>query len=347
MLKKLTIEFIISEFEKKGYKLLSEKYINAHSKLRYRCPKGHEHSISWNNFREGYRCPYCSGKAKKTIEFIGSEFAKKSYKLLTKKYINCKQKLEYICPYGHRHNISWNSWKAGSRCPYCAGNGRPFMEFIKADFERSGYIFLSTEYKNSKQKLKCVCPNGHIHSVSWSDWQQNHRCPYCYGNVRYDIDYVRKQLEKDKYRLLSTEYVNSKQKFDYICPEGHEHSITWYNWHLGKRCPTCKAIKMSGSGHPNWQGGISAEPYCPIWLDSEFKQMILERDDYQCQNSDCWGTSEKLCGHHIDYVKKNCDPSNIITICKSCNGRANRNREYWTKFYREITAKKYGYVYGE
>jgi len=55
----------------------------------------------------------------------------------------------------------------------------------------------------------------------------------------------------------------------------------------------------------------------------------------------------KLMGHHIDYNKKNCDPSNIITVCGSCNSRANKDREYWTKFYREIMNNKYGCKYGE
>ena len=61
------------------------------------------------------------GKKQLEIEFIRSEFEKEDYVLLTKDYKNCSQRLEYICPKGHEHVISWDNWKAGHRCTYCAG----------------------------------------------------------------------------------------------------------------------------------------------------------------------------------------------------------------------------------
>lgn len=85
--------------------------------------------------------------------------------------------------------------------------------------------------------------------------------------------------------------------------------------------------------HPNWKGGISMEPYCFIWSDSDFKKSILQRDNYQCQNSNCWKIGSRIVLHHIDYDKKNCQPSNLITLCNSCNSRANFNREYWKQIY--------------
>ncbi len=103
--------------------------------------------------------------------------------------------------------------------------------------------------------------------------------------------------------------------------------------------------KYCGPESGNWKGGISAEPYCDIWLDKNYKQSIRDRDNNECQNPDCWKTSKKLCGHHIDYDKKNCHPWNVITLCNSCNARANINREYWIKFYQTIMNKKYEYKY--
>ena len=71
-------------------------------------------------------------------DYIKLEFAKEKYQFLAKKYINSYQKLEYICQKGHRHSISWNDWRYGARCPYCAGQGKPTMEFIKAEFKKEG-----------------------------------------------------------------------------------------------------------------------------------------------------------------------------------------------------------------
>jgi len=106
------------------------------------------------------------------------------------------------------------------------------------------------------------------------------------------------------------------------------------------------SLVTSGENNPRWKGGISCEPYCKIWLDEEYKQSIKDRDNNECQNSDCWGNSKKLTLHHIDYVKKNCGSENLITLCNSCNIRANGNREEWINFYQEIMSMKYGYNYG-
>ena len=91
-------------------------------------------------------------------------------------------------------------------------------------------------------------------------------------------------------------------------------------------------------GHHAWQGGTSAEPYCFDWNSPEFKNMIRKRDGYKCQNPTCWNKYNKrtLHVHHINYVKKNCELLNLISLCCSCNGRANANRKYWQVFYEDI-----------
>jgi len=53
-------------------------------------------------------------------------------------------------------------------------------------------------------------------------------------------------------------------------------------------------------------------------------------------NINCWNNSKRLCIHHIDYDKNNCNPNNLITLCFSCNSRANKNRDKWKKIYTEI-----------
>jgi len=94
--------------------------------------------------------------------------------------------------------------------------------------------------------------------------------------------------------------------------------------------------RFSGELNPNWCGGVSFEPYCTIWKHPEFRKDILERDNYRCQNPDCWCKFDRLDLHHIDYDKKNCHPDNIVTLCISCNARANVEREWHTSWYTAI-----------
>ncbi len=108
------------------------------------------------------------------------------------------------------------------------------------------------------------------------------------------------------------------------------------------------SIANSGKNNPSWKGGISFNPYCDIWLDKEYKNDIKERDNYTCQNPDCRKNCDLvplLSLHHINYIKKDCRPKNIITLCRGCNSRANFNRKYWTKFYQNIMTKRLDYCY--
>jgi len=119
---------------------------------------------------------------KLTIEFVKESFEKENYTLLDTVYINSGTKLNYICSQGHKHNIIWDSWKQGGRCPSCAGNAKPTFEFVKFSFEKEGYKLLNKEYINNNTKLKYLCPQGHKYSITWSNWQAGHKCPICFRN---------------------------------------------------------------------------------------------------------------------------------------------------------------------
>lgn len=106
-----------------------------------------------------------------------------------------------------------------------------------------------------------------------------------------------------------------------------------------------QSLRMLGNKNPNWRGGISNQNYCPVWKDKEYKESIKERDNYQCQNPYCFKANTVLNIHHIDYTKTLCGPDNLITVCSSCNSRANKDREWHTEWYRIILNKKYGYKY--
>ena len=213
------------------------------------------------------------------------------------------------------------------------------LNFVRNSFELEGYVLLTDVYENARQKLLYICPNGHHHAITWYNWFKGKRCYYC-NKWKFSIDIVRKAFELEGYELLSKVYHNTETKLRYVCNNNHRHSITWQKWQQGRRCPVCFFIRYSGPGHPFWKGGISCEPYCDIWASKEYKESIKDRDGYRCQNPRCRKNSIRLVVHHVDYNKKNCHPWNLITLCNSCNGRANRNRKWHTIFYREILLKR-------
>ena len=181
LIPQIDTKYIRKQFEKEGYQLLSPEYKNAFQKLNYICPKGHNHNITWRAWKQGQRCFHCNIlKKRHTIEFIRSKFEKEEYQLLTTKYKNAFQKLEYICPKGHKHHITWVSWYNGNRCYFCSNHIKPTIEQIRKEFEEEGYQLLTDNYIRGAQKLKYICPKGHKHAITWNDWHHSKaRCYYC------------------------------------------------------------------------------------------------------------------------------------------------------------------------
>lgn len=120
--------------------------------------------------------------------------------------------------------------------------------------------------------------------------------------------------------------------------------LHWTAYYHGyKRCKSCarKEQYKDPSNHPNWLGGVSFEPYS-IEFTKNLKNKIRERDDYKCQKCDCIEEehlkrlNKVLAVHHINYNKEDCSSENLITLCTSCNTKANKNRDFWFMFFSEI-----------
>lgn len=95
------------------------------------------------------------------------------------------------------------------------------------------------------------------------------------------------------------------------------------------------AIKRTGEKSAVWRGGASFEPYSPIF-NNGLKESIRERDNHKCQECNIPQSEyiRILDIHHIDYIKKNTSPDNLITLCRPCNSKANKNRGYWEIYYK-------------
>jgi len=95
-----------------------------------------------------------------------------------------------------------------------------------------------------------------------------------------------------------------------------------------------------GANNPNWKGGISHGAYSKEWI-KELQEEIRKRDNYECQEcgaipDDISEAYKALDIHHIDYDKHNCDPKNLVTLCRRCHMKTNKNRIYWEDHFTVI-----------
>jgi len=94
-----------------------------------------------------------------------------------------------------------------------------------------------------------------------------------------------------------------------------------------------------GEDHYNWKGGRSTYGYPKEW-NTTFLDSIRQRDSYVCQlcgihqDELSIGQVKKLDVHHIDYNKDNCDPSNLLSLCRNCHVKTNYNRKYWRDYFK-------------
>ena len=349
---KYTQEQVEDYFNKKGWKVKGQ-YINTDTRLECTCPKGHSQRKSFYAFRKSSNCTVCIGLAKPTIDHIRKSFAAVGYKLLSTDYMNNHTKLEYECNKGHSHSITWDSFNnGGRRCPYCSNNNLKYSyEFVKDMLFYHDYMLLDKEYKNSKSKLSCICPNDYNINITFKEFLKGTRCgaklgEKCDNCKNYSLNWkggvVKKniplyttyapQLEKyqpvhkiiqDGLELLGVECTFCNKVF-LPTLNAVERRIVALNKSMGKEnnlycseeckiaCPTFHRMKYRKGENPNYYDRSDQKQ----WAD-----LVKERDNYTCQKC---GTSEgQMIAHHIDPVINNpiesMDLDNGITLCETCD----------------------------
>lgn len=131
--KKKNIEEIRQYMKNFNYELLSTEYKNNHTKLQIRCPDGHEIEMCYSNFRQGKRCPYCSGNTKYTYRDVKAYIESFNYKLLSTEYKNNVTKLKMMCENKHIFEMNYIHFKnRGQRCPLCnvSKGERKIMDYL-------------------------------------------------------------------------------------------------------------------------------------------------------------------------------------------------------------------------
>jgi hypothetical protein len=148
---------------------------------------------------------------------------------------------------------------------------------------------------------------------------------------------INKRIPKNKgikkiYRCMDcgTEVSRSKSLRCIDC-RGKNYSKTYRH---SKKIKRKLSLLKGGNGIPYFYSGYSQN------FNNELKTKIRERDNNQCQM--CFLSQKenlrlhkrKLDVHHIDYNRKNCNVSNLISLCRYCHHKTNYKRKQWKKFFK-------------
>jgi len=128
-MQKLTIKEMQNLAKANGGTCLSKRYVDTHTKLRWRCKKGHVWEAMPYSVKNGHWCWKC-GVARRasvqrlTIKEMQKIAKSKGGKCLSKKYVNVETKLEWMCSTGHKWKATPHDIRDGTWCPKCARNRR-------------------------------------------------------------------------------------------------------------------------------------------------------------------------------------------------------------------------------
>lgn len=187
-------------------------------------------------------------------------------------------------------------------------------------------------------KVKCNwCNNILYRNLYWKNRNKNNFCDNkCYGKWRSK-------------NIINSRHPNFKEKIKTRCSYCKKvlNLPTWkYNRSKEHFCnELCMGKYYSkyliGKKHPCYIHGQSKQSYI-LSFNKKLKDEIRKRDGYKCnlcgltQVEHLIKYREKLHPHHIDYDKSHADPKRLITLCRICNSKVNKHRDYWFAYFSYI-----------
>lgn len=208
---------------------------NAHTKVWWKCEKGHSWQADISSRYRRLGCPYCSGQRTITGENDFKSWCNKNMPNLLNEWnferntVNPSdisktnnKKVWWKCSEGHEWEASIANRVHGTRCPYCfTGNnttrrGVSLAEWCKNnnqeqilkewDYNKNGLITPDKVSKGSHHKVWWKCSEGHVWETQIKSRTYNHGCPYCSNTYKKVLvgknDLVTWCKENDKQFIL-------------------------------------------------------------------------------------------------------------------------------------------------
>ena len=219
------------------------------------CDNGHrfERTISGmrgSKRRSGSWCKFCGGTSKLTNSDIDNSLVKLFKSSITRvsNYIDNDSKLDLLCHSCNKiWSTSWQSVRAGSRCPTCRGIKSYTQEEVDNLLtEENRGIKRIGKYKRAKDSIEWECKRcGHRWMNSWwsvNSENRNQGCTFCDDPSRINNDIIDSILEDCNRPIKRVdEYINSRELMKWKCLKCDKTwSTKWSIIRSGSGCIHCQ-----------------------------------------------------------------------------------------------------------
>lgn len=186
--RRVPIEVAKNQIEKCGFVFVRLEYKKSQGRYLVRCQKTHEWMTTLGHLREGKGCPYCSQKARHTIQDAVVEGGKRELICLSKSLTNNRSRLDWQCK---RCDHKWSSslvtiMNSIYGCPECGRAAaaealRLPIEKLRAVAREKGGRLKTQSYVRGQEKLEWECAEGHVwRADTYSVVTRGQWCAKCY-----------------------------------------------------------------------------------------------------------------------------------------------------------------------
>ena len=211
--KKKTPKEYYDECKERELDLPIEDYVNAYTKIKHKCSKGHIYPQTPSSHLQGQGCPICKGTPKRTPKQYFIECKESKYDLPIEDYINSHTKIKHKCSKGHIYPQTPCNHLQGYGCPICnESHGEKFIrnyldknnikyESQKRFHDLKDKTYLSYDFYLPKQNIL----------IEYQGIQHYEECNYFGGDTtfkkqQYHDNLKREYAKNNGYKLLELHY---------------------------------------------------------------------------------------------------------------------------------------------
>ena len=214
---------------------------NNSTKTTWLCNQNHEWSAGYSQIQQGFGCPYCSGRARKTPQDYIKLAEKRGFFWIGEFPHTVNELTTWQCQSGHVWNAKYSNIYSGRNCPYCAGKARKTLNdyYLLASQNEIEWISeVLPEAVNEPTNWRCLSCE-YEWKTSWSHISQGTGCPKCAGNIPRTEAELHQIAARQGLTWIGEIPPGAKEKTKWMCSYGHIWETIYGVIVQGSGCPYC------------------------------------------------------------------------------------------------------------